>query len=140
MREMAYVALGSNLGDRAAYLAAARTALSLLPQSELAAASAVEETPPLGDRAQPPYLNQMVALETSLSPRQLLERLHAIEASLGRVRGERWAPRTMDLDIVQFGALELLSPELTLPHPGIADRAFWQRESAELDALVGAVR
>ena len=140
MTDTAYVALGSNLGDRAAYLAAARSALSLLPHSALVAASAVEETPPLGGRAQPPYLNQMVALETSLTPERLLECLHAIEASLGRVRGARWAPRTIDLDIVQFGASERTSASLMLPHPGLVDRAFWQREVEELDALLGASR
>src|SRR5215207_5887346 len=79
MIERAFVALGSNLGDRGAHLDRARVALSLLPASRLAAVSSVEETAPLGAMAQPPYLNQMVALETRLSPHALLDALHAID-------------------------------------------------------------
>src|SRR4029079_17959671 len=83
--ELAFVALGSNVGDRAANLDRARVALSLLPGTRLAALSSVEETAPLGAMAQPPYLNQMVALRTRMEPTALLRALHGIEASLGRV-------------------------------------------------------
>ena len=137
MRELALVALGSNLGDRAAFLASARSALSLLPDTRLVAASRVEETLPLGGAAQAPYLNQMVAMDTGLSPRQLLERLAMIERRLGRVRSGRWAARTIDLDIVRFGDAHIDEPTLTVPHPGLADREFWQREVSELDRLIG---
>ena len=83
--EHVFVALGSNLGDRAAHLAAARDAIARLPGTRLVAASAVEETAPLGDAPQPPYLNQMVLLETDLDPRPLLAALQAIEHARGRV-------------------------------------------------------
>lgn len=131
---MAYVALGSNLGDRDAHLAAARAALAALPGSRLAAVSTVEETSPLGDLPQPPYLNQMVRLETPLAPHALLEALLAIEVANGRTRTGRWGSRTLDLDIVRYGNLVLADDRLTLPHPGLADRDFWRRELAELAA------
>jgi 2-amino-4-hydroxy-6-hydroxymethyldihydropteridine diphosphokinase len=85
-RELAYLALGSNLGDRAAHLAAARARLAALPDTVLLAASSIEETAPLGGLEQPPYLNQMVLLETGLSPHQLLRSCKAIEATRGRAR------------------------------------------------------
>jgi 2-amino-4-hydroxy-6-hydroxymethyldihydropteridine diphosphokinase len=132
--ERAYVALGSNLGDRAAHLAGARQALARLPGTRLVAASAVEETAPLGGREQPAYLNQMVLLETTLSPHALLEACHEIERAAGRRRGERWGSRTLDLDIVRFGERKLSDDVLTIPHPGLPDRDFWRRELAELDA------
>jgi 2-amino-4-hydroxy-6-hydroxymethyldihydropteridine diphosphokinase len=130
--EVVYVALGSNLGDRASYLAAARAALATLPATELLAASDVEETAPLGPQDQPPYLNQMVALRTTLQPWEMLDRLHAIERANGRVRSVRWGPRTLDLDIVEFGDQHLATRELTLPHPELPHRAFWIRELEQL--------
>ncbi|HEY2025654.1 MAG TPA: 2-amino-4-hydroxy-6-hydroxymethyldihydropteridine diphosphokinase [Gemmatimonadaceae bacterium] len=137
MAERAFVALGSNLGDRAGYLRSAVAALTLMPASRLLATSAVEETAPFGFAAQGPYLNQMAALETRLSPYALLRELQRIERTLGRVRRERWGARTIDLDLVQLGATTLRSPELTLPHPGLRDRRFWQRELAELGSMLG---
>ena len=130
--ERAFVALGSNLGDRAAHLAAAREALGHLPETRVLAASTVEETAPLGGMEQPAYLNQMVLLETSLEPRVLLEACQAIERAQGRVRTERWGSRPIDVDIVRFGERHLSEPDLIIPHPGLADRDFWQREMAEL--------
>ena len=132
MRDVAYIALGSNLGDRAQHLTRAREAIGHLPSTRIVAASAVDETDPLGGLDQPAYLNQMVAVETALSPRELLDRLHAIEASEGRVRHERWGARTLDLDIVCFDAQTANEPGLEVPHPGLASRGFWQRELAEL--------
>jgi 2-amino-4-hydroxy-6-hydroxymethyldihydropteridine diphosphokinase len=128
----AWVALGSNLGDRAAHLAAARDAIRGLPGTQVVAASRVEETAPLGGREQPPYLNQMVLLDTTLAPRELLDELHRIEAARGRERRERWASRTLDLDLVRYGDLRSTDPDLTLPHPGLAERDFWRREMEEL--------
>ena len=132
----AFVALGSNLGDRVAHFAAARAALAGLPGTALVAASAVEETAPLGGMEQPPYLNQMVRLRTTLSPRELLEACQAIERASGRTReaGGRWAPRTLDLDIVLYGEHRVSEPGLSIPHPGLPHRDFWQRELAELRA------
>jgi len=133
-RERVYVALGSNMGDRAAHLAYARDRLAGLPDSRLLKASRVEETAPLGPVPQGPYLNQMVLLETTLEPGTLLDHLHAIEAERGRERRVRWGPRTLDLDIVRYGDRVMREPELTIPHPGLPERDFWQRELAELDA------
>ena len=93
------MALGSNLGDRAAHLRAAREALAGLPETTLLAASSIEETEPLGGKPQPRYLNQMVLLQTQLSPRRLLRALQGIERAEGRERTERWGSRTLDLDI-----------------------------------------
>ena len=132
--ERAYVALGSNLGDRAGHLAAAREALARLPDTALVAASRVEETAPLAGMAQPPYLNQMVLLETRLSPRELLEACQAIERAEGRVRSERWGARTLDLDIVRYGRQQVREPDLIIPHPELPHRDFWLRELAELQA------
>jgi len=132
MSDIAYIALGSNLGDRAAHLAEARTALAALPGSRVVGTSSVEETAPVGDVPQGPYLNQMVALETTLSPRALLERLQAIERAAGRVRTVRWGPRTLDLDIVKFDARTIDEPDLRVPHPELPHRDFWRRELVEL--------
>jgi 2-amino-4-hydroxy-6-hydroxymethyldihydropteridine diphosphokinase len=131
--ERAFVALGSNLGDREGHLAAARAALAALPRTRLVAASRVEETAPLGGMDQPPYLNQMVALETALEPRALLAACQAIERSRGRVRTERWGARTLDLDIVRYGDRRVAEPDLIIPHPQLPHRDFWQRELAELE-------
>lgn len=130
--ERVFVALGSNLGDRAAHLAAARDALGRLPDTRLVAASTVEETAPLARMDQPAYLNQMVLLETRLEPHRLLEALQAIEQERGRVRTERWGPRTLDLDIVTFGQRRIHEPDLVVPHPELPNRDFWQRELSEL--------
>lgn len=131
MREVAFIALGSNLGDRDALLAGARAAIARLPETRLLAATVVEETEPLGP-PQPRYLNQMIAIETALSPRALMEALLRVEQAAGRVRGERWGPRTLDLDIVRFGSRVVSEPDLRIPHPGLPDRDFWQRELADL--------
>ena len=132
--ERVWVALGSNLGDRAAHLAAARRGLSDLPGTTLVAASSLEETPPLGGMDQPPYLNQMVVLETTLAPLALLGALQRLERRAGRIRGERWAPRTLDLDIVLYGDRRVAEPGLTIPHPELPRRDFWRRELEELRA------
>jgi 2-amino-4-hydroxy-6-hydroxymethyldihydropteridine diphosphokinase len=132
-REHAFLALGSNLGDRAGHLRSARAAIAALPETRIVAASSVEETAPLGGMAQPPYLNQMLLVETGLDPRVLLEACQAVERAAGRVRGVRWGARTLDVDIVRYGDRTIAEPGLILPHPGVADRDFWRRELAELE-------
>jgi len=127
------VALGSNLGDRDAHLRAARLAMASLPDTSLLTASAIEETLPLGGMDQPPYLNQMVLLETGLEPRALLQGLQAIERQEGRERKERWGARTLDLDIVRFGNRQVKERDLIIPHPELPRRDFWQRELAEIE-------
>ncbi len=130
---LAFIALGSNVGDRAKHLAAARHAIAALPDTFIVAASDIEETEPLGGLQQENYLNQMLAVKTALEPMQLLSELQGIEIANGRTRGERWAPRTLDLDIVAYGDTALASAQLTLPHPGLAQRDFWRREMAQLE-------
>ncbi|HET7458116.1 MAG TPA: 2-amino-4-hydroxy-6-hydroxymethyldihydropteridine diphosphokinase [Gemmatimonadaceae bacterium] len=129
--ELAYVAIGSNLGDRAEWIAMARRALESLPATRLVAASDVEETAPLGDVEQGEYLNQVVALETALTPRALLAELLRIERENGRVRTVRWGPRTLDLDIVAYDETTVNEPDLVVPHPELPNRDFWQRELAQ---------
>ena len=129
------MALGSNVGDRAAHLAHARERLAALPGTRLAGVSRVEETAPLGPVAQGPYLNQMVVLETTLTPRALLAACRAMEVERGRERRERWGPRTLDLDIVRFGDRVVQETGLTIPHPELPTRDFWLREIAELETV-----
>lgn len=132
---LAWVALGTNLGAREEHLAWARQRLGALPGTKVLGASIVEETRPLGDIPQPDYLNQMVLLETALPPRILLDACLAIERETGRTRGpDKWGPRTLDLDIVRYGDVVLDEPGLTVPHPGMATRDWWQREMKELKA------
>lgn len=138
MTEDVLIALGSNLGDRAAFLANARCGVATLPGTRILAASTVEETAPFGSGSQGPYLNQMLLVATSLHPLALLRALQGIERRLGRVRSRRWGARTIDLDIVRFGSVSLRTRELVLPHPGLRDRAFWQREAAALRAVTEA--
>src|ERR1700712_2176606 len=130
MHHLAYIALGSNLGDRNQILARARLELAALPGSRVVAESSVEETPPVSDVPQGAYLNQMLALETALSPRELLAALHRIENEAGRVRTGDRGPRTLDLDIVRYGDERIDEPDLVIPHPQIENRDWWQRELA----------
>ena len=134
MQDVAYIALGSNLGAREEHLAAARDALAQLPRSRVLACSTVEETAPIGPAGQEPYLNQMVALETTLEPHALLEALQAVERSRGRERAVRWGARTLDLDIVAFDRQRVCDDRLTVPHPELGARDFWQRELDEARA------
>ena len=130
--ERAAIALGSNLGDRAAILARAREAIARLPLTRLLAASDVEETEPLGPVVQGPFLNQMLLVETTLEPLALLDALLALEQAEGRVRRERWGPRTLDCDVVLFGERTIREARLVVPHPELPNREFWQRELAQL--------
>ncbi|MDQ2665386.1 MAG: 2-amino-4-hydroxy-6-hydroxymethyldihydropteridine diphosphokinase [Gemmatimonadota bacterium] len=138
MRDTVFIALGGNLGDRMAYLGAARAAITLIKDVTMLAASSVEETAPIGNSVQGAYINQMVAVSTTLPPNVLLAELQRIERTLGRVRGRRWGARTIDLDIVSFGVVRSSEKSLELPHPGLTARAFWQRELAELQAILAA--
>ena len=133
--EVAYVALGSNVGDRARHLADARARIAAIPGVTLLHASRVEETAPLGPPEQGAYLNQMVSVRTSLTPPELLSQLLAIEEAGGRVRTTRWGPRTIDLDIVRYDRTTWRSDTLTVPHPELLNRDFWRRELEELLAL-----
>jgi 2-amino-4-hydroxy-6-hydroxymethyldihydropteridine diphosphokinase len=132
MRDIAYIALGSNLGDREAHLRFARSAIAGLAGTTIIAISDVEETEPIGPAGQGPYLNQMIAVETTLPPHALLAALQDIEVQRGRTRGERWAARTLDLDVVLLEGQSVRDDVLTVPHPQLDARAFWQRELAQI--------
>ena len=129
----AYVGLGANLGDREATL---RRAVDLLAEEDgvkVVSVSRLRETDPVGVVDQPRFLNGAVAIETSLSPRGLLEALLRIEAALGRVRGAtRWGPRAIDLDLLVYGDEQIDEPGLHVPHPRLHERAFALEPLAEL--------
>ena len=124
----AYVGLGSNLGDREALIRRAAAAIGAVRLST------IRETEPWGLAEQPPYLNAVAELETSLSARGLLDRLLAVERELGRERvGPRWGPRTIDLDLLLYGDETIDVPGLHVPHPRLHERRFALEPLAELD-------
>jgi 2-amino-4-hydroxy-6-hydroxymethyldihydropteridine diphosphokinase len=118
------IALGSNLGDRLDYLQSGLDGLFDTPRLVFLAVSPVYETTPVGGPEQPDYLNAVTIGETTLPARAVLERCHSLEDAFGRVRGERWGPRTLDLDLIVYGDEVSDSPGLTLPHPRAYERAF----------------
>jgi 2-amino-4-hydroxy-6-hydroxymethyldihydropteridine diphosphokinase len=128
LKDVAYVALGSNLGRREVFLAQARDEIARLKGTRILAETEVEETAPIGPVAQGPFLNQMISIETELSPRDLLDELHRIEVGAGRIREKRWGPRTLDLDIVMFERQQVRDSDLTIPHPERPNREFWVKE------------
>lgn len=123
MNRRAWIGLGSNLGDRAALL---REAVNRLEQEPvvLGAISPLYRTAPVGGPPQGPYLNACISLDTALSPVSLLRRMQVIEGALGRVRLERWGPRTIDLDLLVHGGVIMHTPVLELPHPRLVHRDF----------------
>ena len=123
---IAYVGLGSNLGDREATLREAVRLLGELDGVEVRAVSSFRETDPVGKLDQPRFVNGAAALETSLQARELLDRLLEVERALGRDRSveERWGPRTIDLDLLLYGEETIDVPGLQVPHPRLAERAF----------------
>lgn len=129
--ERAAIALGSNLGDRRATLDAAVVVLIASPGIQLLARSAWHTSAPVGP-PQPDYLNGCAVLATALAPQALLERLLAIERHFGRVRGERWGPRTLDLDLIFYGQQRLQTPQLEIPHPRLRQRSFVLEPLAEI--------
>lgn len=129
----AYVGLGANLGDRETTLRAAVAALGAEAELEVVAVSELRETEPVGVGAQPRYLNGAVALETTLTARELLDRLLEVEHRFRRVRvpGEH-GPRTLDLDLLLYGDDEIDEPGLAVPHPRLHERRFVLEPLAEL--------
>lgn len=117
------IALGSNLGDSLSILHDALNILAETPGVALQAQSSWYQTTPVGP-PQPDYINGCAVLETKLTPQEVLERLQNIESQFGRVRQERWGPRTLDLDFLLFDDLILQTPTLQLPHPRMRERAF----------------
>lgn len=138
----AVVSLGSNIEPRSDYLSRALAALAALPGTRLERASEPEETEPVGvppEYAHLRFLNQLAVFETELEVHEFSRRMHAVEDALGRKRTVRNGPRTIDLDLVDFGGMVLDEPDLVLPHPRARERAFvmdpWRRlcpQSADL--------
>ena len=133
MATTAYLALGSNLGDRLEHLRAAVRLLGASEGVEVVRSSRVYETEPVGP-PQPAYLNAVVEIRTELEPSVLLEACRSVERSLGRARTERWGPRTIDVDILTFDEVTVDEPDLTLPHPRMHERGFVLVPLGELDA------
>lgn len=129
----AYVGLGSNLGDREATIRRAVELLGEQANVEVVGVSTLRETEPWGPIEQPRFLNGAVALETTLTPRGLLRVLLGVERRLGRVRSERWGPRTIDLDLLLYGHTIVDEPGLTVPHPRLDKRRFVLEPLVELD-------
>jgi len=131
----AYVGLGSNLGEREATLSEALARLGALEGIDVVAVSSFRETDPVGVLDQPQFANAAAALETSLTPRELLDSLLEVERSLGRDRSreERWGPRTIDLDLLLYGNEVVDEPGLEVPHPRLAERPFVLEPLLELD-------
>lgn len=131
----AVVSLGSNIGDRAAHLKRAVELLSVLPETKLVKASGIMETEPVDvpeEFSGMKFLNQAAVFETDLSPHEFSDRMHAIEDDMGRVRLVRNGPRTIDIDLIDFGGVEMNDPDLILPHPRAKERDFVLVPLAEL--------
>ena len=128
----AYVGLGANIGLRETTLVRAVDRLRATDGIEVLAVSQLRETEPVGVVDQPPFLNGAVELETALAPRELLDVLLEIERALGRVRHERWGPRTVDLDLLVYGDEIVDEPGLSVPHPRLHERRFALEPLSEL--------
>lgn len=137
----AYIGLGANLGDAVAAMDAACAALDALPGTQVSARSRLYRSAPVGVSGQPDYINAVVQLTTSLSPREVLDALMRIEADNGRTRDYHMAPRTLDLDLLLHGDAVVSEPHLSVPHPRMHQRAFVLAPLAELapDAIIPGV-
>lgn len=133
MGVVAFLGLGSNLGDRLTNLQAAVDALQTEPGIRVTASSRVWETTPVGGPPQPDYLNAVVRAETDLSARDLLDVARRLEQRMGRVRKERWGARSLDVDILLYDEEQIDEPELVVPHPRMTHRAFVLLPLLELD-------
>jgi 2-amino-4-hydroxy-6-hydroxymethyldihydropteridine diphosphokinase len=136
---LAYLGLGSNLGDRERNLGEARRLLEEAGARVLRA-SAVHETEPFGVIDQPRFLNQVVEVEWRRGPRELLGAVKAVETAAGRKPTYRWGPREIDVDILLFGSETVDEPDLVIPHPGLYERDFLLRPLAELRPDLAEVR
>ena len=132
----AYIGLGSNQGEPRAQIDQAFAEIDGLPATRLAARSPLYRSAPVDAPGQPDFINAVAAVETELSAVQLLAALQAIESRHGRERPQRNAPRTLDLDLLLFGETACASPELTLPHPRMHERAFVLLPLLELDSAI----
>lgn len=124
MSVRAYLALGSNVGDRKQALAQAVKALQETKEIKVTKLSAIYETDPVGYTDQPAFLNMVAAIDTTLAPNELLLQILGIEQQLGRIRTVRWGPRVIDIDILLYGKEHVEQPDLQVPHPFMSERAF----------------
>ena len=131
MTVRAYLGIGSNLGDRLAFLQSAVDGLAATDGIEVVAVSVVYETDPVGPE-QPDYLNAVIAVDTTLDPHELLEVGQRLEGLAERVRGERWGPRTLDVDVLLYGDEQIDEPDLVVPHPWWRERDFVLAPLADL--------
>jgi len=133
-----FIGLGSNLENPCAQIKTAINDLKQIPESRLLASSSLYKSPPMGPQDQPDYINAVVELETTLSPHQLLDALQHIEQQHGRVRNRHWGERTLDLDVLLYAEQVINDDRLTVPHPGLSERAFVVYPLAEIapDLLV----
>ena len=131
----AYIALGANLEDPVAQVRAGLAALATLPDTQLLMQSSLYRTAPVGYADQPDFINAVAAVDTELSPRELLDALLAIELNHGRVRQFANAPRTLDLDVLLYDDVEVNESGLTIPHPRMHERAFVLAPLAEIAPL-----
>ena len=132
MGTKAYLALGSNLGDRLEHLGEAVRLLEGTDGVDVVRSSRIYETDPVGP-PQPAYLNAVIEVETTRSPRELLQACRAVEDATGRVRAERWGPRTIDVDVLTFDERTVDEPDLQIPHPRMHERGFVLVPLGELD-------
>ncbi len=132
----AFIGLGSNLGDREASLRQALEQLAQAPDTVVVRASSLYDTEPVGVEDQPHFLNAVAQLETQLTPRQLLWNLMLIERRLGRVRTQRWGPRTIDLDLLVYEDAIIEDDDFQLPHPELAKRSFVLVPLVELEPML----
>jgi dihydroneopterin aldolase/2-amino-4-hydroxy-6-hydroxymethyldihydropteridine diphosphokinase len=123
-QHLAFIGLGTNLGNREENLALARQKITALPHTDVTKFSSVYSTLPWGRTEQPEFLNQVVSIDTRLTPRELLEELLDIEKDMGRERIECWGPRIIDLDLLLYGDQVIKEPDLVVPHPWLTKRAF----------------
>jgi 2-amino-4-hydroxy-6-hydroxymethyldihydropteridine diphosphokinase len=124
VNELVYIGLGSNIEDREFYLAEAIRLLHKHPDIQIRSCSSIYETDPVGFTEQAAFLNMVIKAETGLEPAELFSYMLAVEQQLGRVRDIRFGPRTIDLDLLLYGQKQLNQPELLVPHPRMAERAF----------------
>jgi len=132
----AYLSLGSNLGDRLAYLKRGVAGLHGSPGVRVERLSSVYETEPVGVSGQGRYLNLVAKVDTQLSPAQLLALCQEVENANGRVRVARWGPRTLDIDLLLYDDISLETPDLVIPHPRMHERAFVLVPLAETDGAI----
>ncbi|MBI5816458.1 MAG: 2-amino-4-hydroxy-6-hydroxymethyldihydropteridine diphosphokinase [Nitrospinae bacterium] len=128
-----YLSIGSNMGDRLGNLRKAGESIEALPGVTLEAAGRIYETAPLGGPEQEWFYNTAVAVETGAAPADLLRMTRKIEADMGRVRGVKWGPRVIDIDIIFYGNETVDTPELVIPHPMAAQRRFVLLPVADID-------